>query len=135
MTTIAKIYSDLVSAMATVLESKYIFLDKRPVTNGGQTPMAKFAVIALPVAISDVAVGKNKMMLHTRGLFSLFVKSKSNGTLNVNAMSDLMESVEALFPISGTYSVAANPRPLIQGDDNNGYHYAEISFEIHTKNL
>jgi len=130
--TAAKIYGDLVSAMNTVLDKKLIFLG-RPDTISSE--MTKFATIEIPATITDVAYGKNKLMLNTTGLITLFVKSKSNGTLNVNAMSDLVDCVIDLFPINGQYCAAARPTPFMKGDDGQGFNYTEIAFHIHTKKL
>lgn len=132
MAVISDIYEDLVNALKTVIDEKYIFSD-RPNVNGGDRPMAKFIIVDLPVSIRDIAVGNRGFMYNTRGLFSVFVKSKSNNTLQVGNMSSLVEDVMNLFPVSGSKCVAANPVPLMRGSDKNGYHFTEISFEIHTK--
>ena len=61
------IYGDLTSAMKTVIGAKYIFLKDRPKIEQNDTPMAKFAVIDLPVSIDDYVIGNNKTMLTTSG--------------------------------------------------------------------
>ena len=131
--TISKIYDDLVTAMKGVIESKYIFCGERPDVTKDNSEMEKFVVIELPVSIRDIAIGKHKFLLHSRGLIYLFTKAKSNATLNVNMTSDFIESVMDLFPISGSYIAAVKPEPLLTGADEYGYHVTSVSFEIHTK--
>ena len=133
MATIAKLYSDLVSALATVVDRECIFLGNRPRFSKEDAKFGRFVVIDIPDAVRDVAIGKHKLMLHTMGILSLFDKSKNDDTLRVNSMSDFIDAVTDLFPISGEYCVAANPIPLINGSDGYGYQVAEISFNLHTK--
>ena len=130
-TPISAIYTDLVTALSVVIESKYIFLGGRPDTSSES--MNKFAVIELPVGIEDIAVGRKKFSLSTTGVVYLFVKAKSNGTLNVNTTSDFVESVCGVFPVNGDYCEAYNPSVLMKGADEYGYQTVSITFDINTK--
>lgn len=134
-TTIAKIYEDLYNAVSNVESGLSVFLGERPTFSRSGEPLNKFAVIELPVAIRDIAFGKNKFMLYTTGVIYLFTKAKNDNTLNVNAYSDFAESVVDLFPISGTYCVASNPEVQGRGADGNGYQVVTITFDLHTKSL
>ena len=133
MATLANIYGDLVNALTNIIDGKYIFLSERPNVNSETTQMTSFVVVDLPTTISDVALGNHRFLLTTTGVIYVFVKAKRDNTLNVNAMSSLVESVIQLFPISGTYSVATEPEILGKGADGNGYHVTSISFTLHTK--
>jgi hypothetical protein len=127
------IYTDIIDKVKTVVDSKYIFLETRPDNISNQSAMSKFVVVSLPTAIRDVAAGNHKLLLNTRGLLSLFVRSKSNNTLNVHASSSFEDAVMSLFPISGDKYASVNPVPMMRGSDKNGFHVTEISFEIHSK--
>lgn len=133
MTTIAKFYDDLVNALKTVIDEKYIYPSNRPNVGKSDTTMDRFVVIDLPDVISDIAIGNRNYLLHTSGIISLFVKSKRDNTLNVNTTSDFIDSVMRLFPVSGTYIAAVNPHLLMRGSDGYGYQVTEISFDLHTK--
>lgn len=126
------IYADLLNAMKTVVESKYIFLKDRPNTKDGDTPMAKFAVIDLPVSIDDYVIGNKKTMLTTSGVFYLFVQARNNGTLDVNATGDFTDSVVNLFPIKGNYCSATNPIVRMTGNDGQGFQVVTITFDLIT---
>lgn len=130
---IAAIYTDLVNALSGVIETKYIFPGGRPKTAEGSTTMNKFIVIELPVSIEDIAAGNKKFVLNTTGVFYLFIKSKANGTLNVNSTSDFLSSVESLFPIVGDYCGASSPRVLMNGADDFGFQLVTITFDLQTK--
>ena len=131
--TLYKFYNDLVAAIKPIVGNKYIFLKDRPKMKEGETPMEKFIVIDLPISIEDYVVGNNKTYLTTSGVFYLFTQAKSNGTLDVNAMGELTESVVGLFPISGDYVVASNPVVRMNGSDGLGFQVTTITFDLHTR--
>ena len=133
MATIAKIFGDLVTALKDVVGEENIFLGDRPTFSKDDSKINRFIVIDLPDSIRDVAIGKHNLMFHTMGILSLFDKSKTDGTLRVNSMSELIDSVINLYPISGEHCVAANPIPLMRGKDGYGYQVTEVSFVLHTK--
>ena len=130
------LYADLLNPLKTVIEAKYIFLKDRPTTQGGEqyaAPMAKFAVIDLPVSIEDFVIGNKKTYLTTAGVFYLFVQARNNGTLDVNATGDFTDSVVDLFPIKGTYCSAANPVVRMTGSDGQGFQVVTITFDLQCK--
>lgn len=132
-TTIALIYDDLVNAVKGIIEPEHIYLGCRPDVITEESPVSRFVVIDLPVHIKDMAAGNHKFHLTTIGVFHLFVKSKKNSTLNVNATSDFMEQLTGLFPISGEYVAATDPKVLTDGIDEYGYSFVTITFGLHTR--
>lgn len=124
------IYSDLVTAVNPVVGAKYVFLKDRPNVKDDETPMAKFVVIDIPTTIRDYVIGESKTMLQASGILHVFVSARSNNTLNLNAMGDLVDSLVELFPIKGNYAVATNPRVLMRGADGEGFQVTTITFDL-----
>lgn len=131
--TLYNIFSDLVTALGTVMESKYIFLNERPKMSDGGTPMEKFVVVSLPVSIDDYVIGNRKTYLTTSGVFYLFARSRSNDTLNVNMTGELVDDVTGLFPISGTCAVASNPVVRMTGSDGMGFQVTTVTFDLRSR--
>lgn len=127
------IYNDLTSAMKTVISAKYIFLKDRPKIEQDDAPMAKFAVVDLPIGIDDYVIGNKKTMLTTSGVFYLFVEARNNGTLDVNATGDFTDNVVGMFPINGKYCSATNPVVRMTGNDGQGFQVVTITFDLITK--
>lgn len=128
--TLYNIFSDLVNAVKTIVDPKYVFLKDRPNIGNGDTPMPYFVVIDIPSTIRDTVIGKDKTMLSASGILYIFVQSRSNNTLNVNSTGDLVDSFYDVFPISGEYAVATNPRVVMRGSDGQGYQVTTISFDL-----
>lgn len=126
-----RIYEDLVNALKGVIETKYIFTDRPDISDA--SPMKKFAVINLPVSISDYVIGHRKTMLTTSGVLYLFTADTKVGTLDVNLAGDFVDSVVDLFPISGKTIVAVNPTVLMRGSDKQGFQVTTISFDLRSK--
>lgn len=126
-----RIYEDLVTALKGVIETKYIFTDRPGISD--DSPMKKFAVIDLPVSISDYVIGHRKTMLTTSGVLYLFTAETKVGTLDVNLAGDFVDSVVDLFPISGKTIVAVNPTVLMRGSDKQGFQVTTISFDLRSK--
>ena len=127
------LYADLLNAMKTVVDSKYVFLKDRPNVKNGDTPMSRFAVIDLPVSIDDYVIGNKKAYLTTSGVFYLFTQARNNGTLDVNAAGDFTDDVVSLFPINGDYCSAASPVVQMRGNDGLGFQVVTITFDLQTK--
>jgi len=130
---IAAIYTDLVTALSGIIDPKYIFPGGRPKSADSSSTMNKFIAVELPVGIEDIAAGNKRFVLNTTGVLYLFIKSKANGTLNVNSTSDFIDSVERLFPIRGEYCGASSPTVLMNGVDEYGYQFITITFKLQTK--
>lgn len=133
MSTIAKMYNDLINGLEGIVERKYIFPQRPDVKDADLETMTKYIVVEIPVAITDMAAGNNKFHLTTAGVFYLISKAKKNMTFNVNSLSDFTEEVTDRFPIRGEYIVASNPSVLATGVDEFGYQIVTITFDIHTK--
>lgn len=131
--TIAKMYTDLVTAFQNVITTKAIFCGGRPNFGEDEKPPKRILVIELPVTIEDYAVGKKKFLLNTTGVVYLFDKAKKDTTLNVDSTSDFTESVVDLFPIVGSFFSAVNPKVLMRGADEYGYQLVTVTFDIHSK--
>lgn len=131
--TLYNIYNDLVKAVKPIVGSKYVFLKDRPKTKEGEVPMEKFVVVDLPVSIDDYVIGGKKTYLTTSGVFYLFTQARSNDTLDVNVMGDLVDNVVNLFPIKGDYVVASNPVVRMTGSDGMGFQVSTISFDLHSR--
>lgn len=128
--TLYNIFADLVGAVSPIVNSKYIFLKDRPNVGDSGTPMSQFVVIDIPTTIQDYVIGESKTMLHMGGILYVFVQARSNNTLNVNAVGDLIDSLVSIFPIKGTHIVATNPRVLMSGADGQGFQVTTITFDL-----
>ena len=133
-TTISRMFDDLVNALDGIVERQFIFLGFRPdIKEADLETMTKYVVVELPVMIEDYAVGKNKFMLNTTGVFYLMSVAKKNRTFNVNTLSDFAEEVSDKFPIRGEYVIASNPKVIMRGTDEYGYQIVTVTFDIHTR--
>lgn len=131
--TLYNMYSDLVNAVKPIVSSKYVFLKDRPKFENGELPMKRFIVIDLPVTIDDYVIGNNRTYLTTKGVFYLFVQGRSNETLDLNAMGELVDAVTSLFPIRGDYVVASNAEVRMSGSDGLGFQVTTVSFDVHSR--
>ena len=128
--TLYHIYADLVNAVKDIVGIQYVFLKDRPNVKNGNTPMSRFIVIDLPTSINDAVIGNRKMLLNTSGTFYAFTQARGNGTLDVNTTGELVDAIQALFPISGEYVVATNPAVRMQGFDGDGFQVTMITFDL-----
>lgn len=122
------IYNDLVSAVSGIGERT--FLD-RPKTLSDS--LTNFVVVDIPTEVRSRIKGSIDVAADCYGVFSVFAKSKTDGTINIGAQTTLTQSVLDLFPINGEHIVAKTPTVLMQGEDGYGYHVTEITFKIRTK--
>ena len=133
LTTIAKMYNDLINGLEGVVERKFIFPQRPDIKEADLDAMPKYIVVEIPVTISDMAAGNHKFHLTTTGVFYLISKAKKNMTYNVNSLSDFTEEVTDRFPIRGEYIAATNPSVLSTGVDEYGYQIVTVTFDIHNK--
>ena len=133
LTTIAKMYNDLINGLEGVVGRKFIFPQRPDVKEADFETMQKYIVVDLPAQITDMAVGNHKFHLTTTGVLYLFSRAKKNMTYNVNSLSDFTEEVTDRFPISGEYIAAVNPTVLATGVDEFGYQIVTITFDLHSK--
>lgn len=123
-----KIFNDLVNAANKTGKPVYL---ERPKSIGSE--VAQFVVITLPAQIYGMVKGGLGFRSGSNGLISVFCKAKTDGTMNVNAQSNLVQQVLDLFPITGDVVEASNPAILMQGNDGYGYQVTQISFKLRTK--
>lgn len=123
-----KIFNDLVNAAKKTGKPVYL---ERPKSIGSE--VAQFVVITLPAQIYGMVKGGLGFRSGSNGLISVFCKAKTDGTMNVNAQSNLVQQVLDLFPITGDVVEASNPAILMQGNDGYGYQVTQISFKLRTK--
>lgn len=122
-----KIYDDIVSAAKKT--GKPVFLE-RP--KSLQSEVTQFIVFSLPAQIYGMVKGGLDFRSGSNGLISVFCKAKTDGTMNVNAQSNLTQQVLDLFPIVGESVEASNPSILMQGADGYGYQVTQITFKLRT---
>lgn len=124
---IYRIYDDLVKAVSGI--GKKTFLE-RPKTL--QQELTDFVVINIPTEIRGRVKGGLGFRSGAYGLFSVFCKAKTDGTINIVAQSELVEQVLDIFPITGDTIEASNPTILMRGDDGYGYQVTQITFKLRT---
>ena len=122
------IYDDLVKAVKDI--GSKVFLG-RPEPIGQD--VVNFIVIDIPTEIRGMVKGSYDTMVDCYGSFSVFCKSKTDRTLNINSQSDLTQKVLDVFPINGTFVKATNPTVLMQGHDETGYQVTTITFKLRSK--
>ena len=123
-----RIFDDIVSAAKKT--GKPVFLE-RPKTLKSET--TQFVVVSLPAQVYGLVKGGLDFRSGSNGLISVFCKAKTDGTMNVNAQSSLVQQVLDLFPIVGDTVEASNPAILMQGADGFGYQVTQITFKLRTK--
>ena len=121
------IYNDLVNAAKKT--GKPVFIG-RPKTINSET--SQFVVVSLPAQVYGMTKGGLDFRSGSNGLISVFCKAKTDGTMNVNAQSNITQEVLDLFPIVGNTVEASNPAILIQGYDGYGYQVTQITFKLRT---
>lgn len=122
------IYNDLSSAVKGIALKTFF---GRPEPVGSD--IANFIAIEIPTEIRSRIKGSYDMSVDCYATFNVYVKSKTDRTLNINAQSELTQKVLDLFPINGKTIVATNPRVLMQGFDETGYQVTQISFKLRTR--
>lgn len=119
------------AAKKTGVNEGNIFLLTRPKLF--DTGIAEFVVIGLPSRLYRDVKGTDDFLVSTNGIFTIGVRSKSNGTPNIKAQTELVQKFMDLFPISDDYISATKPQILLKGDDEAGYQITSIMFDIRTK--
>lgn len=122
------IYDDLVNAVKGI--AKKTFLD-RP--KNLQEETQNFIVVDIPADIYGRVKGDLTVMAACYGVFYIFVKSKTDGTPNIDSQTRLTDSVLKAFPINGEHITASEPSVLMKGNDGYGYHVTTITFKLRTK--
>ena len=122
------IYNDLSGAVKG-LASKTFFGRPEPVGSD----VANFIAIEIPTEIRSRIKGSYDMSVECYATFDVYVKSKSDRTLNIGSQSELTQKVLDVFPINGKCVVATKPTVMMQGYDETGYQVTQISFKLRTR--
>lgn len=122
------IYDELVAAVDGI--GKKTFLERPNVTNN---ELDYFVVVEIPTEIRGQVKGSLNFRVDCYATYSIFCKSKNDGTQNIVAQTTLTQKVIDKFPINGKFITATKPTILMQGYDGFGYHVTQISFKLRTK--
>ena len=125
---VTRIYADLKKAFSGIAEKLYF---GRPKTV--DSTVISFLSIELPANIQDITTGHSDYVINTTGVVTLYVKAKSDSTLNVNTQTKLAQEVLDRFPINGEVIVASNPTMRSLGFDGYGFNQVYFLFKIRTK--
>ena len=123
------IYGDLVKAVEGI--SKQIFIERRPKVLKDE--VKDFILIQIPSETRGTVVGDFDFMQKGYGVLSVFTKAKTDGTMNVNAHSTLVQKLVDVFVINGEHIVANIIGKRQWGEDGYGFQYTEIYFDFRTK--
>lgn len=122
-----RIFADLTSAVSGIADK---------VTLGRPKTLADavntFISVELPTELQGVFAGNPEMSLETFGVFNIYVKAKTDGTMNVGTQTAISEKVKKLFPIKGNVLVATRPEEHYMGFDGFGFHVTQVMFKIRT---
>lgn len=125
---IFRIYEDLVNAVKPLGKPVYL---GRP--NNLKQETTAFIVVDLPTELRARVHGGFGSFTGCFGTFAVFNKAKADGTMNVNAQTELTQSVIDIFPIVGAHIDAVEPSVLVQDSDGYGYFVTMITFKVRTK--
>lgn len=122
------IYNDLVGAVNGIGKKTFLY---RPKTE--KEELNNFVVVTIPTEIQGRVMGSIDFMSDCFGSFSVFCKSKDNGTPNIGIQSALTQKLLDLFPINCKHVTATKPRVLPTRPDGHGYYVTQITFKLRTK--
>ncbi|MGN0309334.1 MAG: hypothetical protein ACI4C3_01910 [Bacteroides sp.] len=124
---IYRIYKDLSKAFTGIADAVYF---GRPKTVN--ETYISFIEISLPAEINDIATGNTDFVLATYGLINLYVKAKSDSTLNIGKQMELTQAILDKFPVKGEVIVATKPSTQMMGFDGYGFNVVQFVFKIRT---
>lgn len=130
-TTIYQVFTALVNAIQKKTDEKNIYLMNRP--DIADDEAKSFVVVDLPLQIYRNVVGEGDSLATTQGRITLFVKSRTDGTPNINAMTQKLATLVGMFPLDTDIAAFTNARETLGGKDDYGYQYMIIRFKIRIK--
>lgn len=130
-TTIYQVFTALVNAIQKKTDEKNIYLMNRP--DIADDNAKSFVVVDLPLQIYRNVVGEGDSLATTQGRITLFVKSRTDGTPNINAMTEKLATLVGIFPLDTDIAAFTNARETLGGKDDYGYQYMIIRFKIRIK--
>lgn len=122
-----RMFADLTSAVSGIADKVSL---SRPKTIAD--PVNSIISVELPSSLTSVFAGSTDMSLETFGVFNIYVKAKTDGTMNVGTQTAISEKVKKLFPIKGNVLVATRPEEHYMGFDGFGFHVTQVMFKIRT---
>lgn len=129
--TIYQVFTALVNAIQEKTDETNIYLMNRP--DIADDKAKSFVVIDLPLQIYRNVVGEGDSLATTQGRITLFVKSRTDGTPNINAMTQKLATLVGMFPLDTDIAAFTNARETLGGKDDYGYQYMIIRFKIRIK--
>ena len=130
-TTIYQVFTALVNAIQKKTDEKNIYLMNRP--DIADDEAKSFVVVDLPLQIYRNVVGEGDSLATTQGRITLFVKSRTDGTPNIKAMTQKVATLVGMFPLDTDSAAFTNARETLGGKDDYGYQYMIIRFKIRIK--
>ena len=130
-TTIYQVFTALVNAIQEKTDETNIYLMNRP--DIADDKAKSFVVVDLPLQIYRNVVGEGDSFATTQGRITLFVKSRTDGTPNINAMTQKLATLVGMFPLDTDIAAFTNARETLGGKDDYGYQYMIIRFKIRIK--
>lgn len=130
-TTIYQVFTALVNAIQEKTDETNIYLMNRP--DIADDKAKSFVVIDLPLQIYRNVVGEGDSLATTQGRITLFVKSRTDGTPNINAMTQKLATLVGMFPLDTDIAAFTNASETLGGKDDYGYQYMIIRFKIRIK--
>lgn len=122
-------YKDLYEAVDALADKTY--MGRRP----KQTPeeVKTFIVVEIPTNIRNLVAGDITRTPYCYGTMTVFCKANSDGTLDVNKQTNIIQKVLDKFPIAGEHISATRPNVMMDGEDGYGYQATVITFAIRGK--
>ena len=130
-TTIYQVFTALVNAIQEKTDETNIYLMNSP--DIADDKAKSFVVVDLPLQIYRNVVGEGDSLATTQGRITLFVKSRTDGTPNINAMTQKLATLVGMFPLDTDIAAFTNARENLGGKDDYGYQYMIIRFKIRIK--
>lgn len=128
-TTIYKVFNVLVDAIKENTEETNIYLMNRPdIADNSKS----FVVVDLPMVLDRNLIGGGDHFITTRGLITLFVKSRTDGTPNIDSMTSKLQAIMDIFPLNSDVCVCTDPAEALGGKDKYGYQFMIVKFKIRT---
>ena len=130
-TTIYQVFTALVTAIQEKTDETNIYIMNRP--DIADDKAKSFVVVDLPLQIYRNVVGEGDSLATTQGRITLFVKSRTDGTPNINTMTQKLATLVGMFPLDTDIAAFTNARETLGGKDDYGYQYMIIRFKIRIK--
>ena len=122
-----RVFSDLTSAVKGMADRISL---GRPKTI--EDPVNSIISVELPNTLQPRFAGSPEMSIETFGYIKIYVRAKTDGTMNVGTQTAIVDKVKKLFPIKGEVSISTKPEERYMGFDGFGFHVTQVMFNIRT---